>query len=547
MSAMIVAAITALLWSFFGPERQTLSLLRANEVARASADAPASDQTRFDDVTAAAAITFVHDVGDVLSDIRQVMSPGAALADIDGDDRIDVVLPGAVFRGVGNMKFEMLTASGITADSAGMGCTVGDYDGDRDADVYVTALGPNRLYRNDGRGRFDEVGGPAGVADRRWSAGAAFADYDLDGDLDLYVANYVRYDASFARARSGVRFDRDEPAAFNPYIFPAESDALYRNNGDGTFTDVTADAGVVDRDGKGMGVAFVDVNGDRLPDLLVINDVSPDFFFLNRGDGRFSDESLLSGLGDPRGGMGVAIGDYDNDGAFDVFATHWQDESNVLYRNLLLEGKSARTPLFEDMTIAVRLAAPSIGSTGWGTCWADFDQDADLDLLVVNGYTSPASSDRSQCVGQPAMLFINNRGRFENAAVAQGLASLAPYAARGAATADLDDDGDLDLVVTTNNGPVKVFENRMASGRWLKVRPRGQAIGAVVTVSAAGRTQVRPILAGGSYLCCEPPIAHFGLAAAAQADRVEVVWPDGVSTVLEDVPVNRTLTVERPS
>jgi hypothetical protein len=319
-----------------------------------------------------------------------------------------------------------------------------------------------------------------------------------------------------------------------------------RNNGDGTFSDVTQTAGVVDNGGKGLGVAFADLSNDGLPDLVIVNDVSPNAFLVNIGGGKFADRSLVSGLADPRSGMGIAVGDYDHDGWFDLFSTHWQDESNVLFRNLGGTVAAGGTLLFEDVTPVVGLALPSIGFTGWGTCWADFDQDGDLDLLVVNGYTSPAPTEPRQCIGQPAMLFMNSDGRFTNQSDRYGLAGLSTWAARGAAAADLDDDGDLDVVVTTNNGPARLLENRMATGHWLKVRPEGaQPVGTVVRVVAAGRPQQRILLAGTSYLCSEPPIAHFGLGDTTRVEQVELRWPDGTTKRLREVAVDQTLSVRR--
>jgi len=556
-----LVALTAFLAYFFTPigvGGRSLDLNTESD-ARPGAISPVPS-IAFVDVTANSHITFTHFAGETIEDIRQVMSPGFGLADLNGDKLIDMFFvnsagPGAT-RGPGNalylnrggMQFELVpNAGGADAGEWGMGCTIADYDLDGDQDIYVTALGPNRLYRNDGHARFQDVAEAARVADPRWSTGAAFADYDLDGDLDLYIANYLQFDPSFIPAQSEIRYDRNEPPAFSPYVFPAQADALLRNDR-GVYSDVTESSGIHQAEaGKGMAVLFADLTRDRLPDLLVINDVSFNSFFRNMDGRTFEDAGAGCGLADPRSGMGVALGDYDNDGAFDVFSTHWQDESNVLYRNLSNLDHAHDAPFFEDVTIQVGLAAPSMGRTGWGASWADLDLDGDLDLLVANGYTSPAASDPTQCIGQPVMLFLNEGGRFVDHAAGVGLADMSQWAARGAVTSDLDDDGDLDIVISVNNGPVRVFENRLAGGHWLKVRPvGGVVIGTVVRIRCGTTTQQRMIVGGSSYLCGEPPEVHFGTGDSSVIDRLEVCWPDGTIQVFEEVPSNQSLMIRKP-
>ncbi len=563
MAAVTVGGLATLLFFFFrGPPSVGLTLLPTTPGTAMPSDRQGgSALVGFVALAEDSGVDVHHTSRGALADIRHATGAGVGLADLNGDGLIDLFLVASVVGPVGRQEVDDIIClnrgdlrfdcrpigRGYGMDEFGMGCAIADYDADGDPDVYVTALGANRLLRNDGEARFVDVAAEAGVADPSWGAGAAFADYDGDGRLDLYVANYLRFNVADIPTQVAAAFDRDEPPAFSPYVFPPEADVLFHNNGDGTFSDATSAAGLSDSNGKGLGVAFADLNTDGRADLAVVNDVSPNAFWLNSGSGRFVDQSVISGLADPRSGMGIAVADYDEDGAFDLFSTHWQDESNVLYRNLSVTLGSADPPLFEDVTQAAGLAAPSIGSTGWGTCWGDFDHDGDLDLLVVNGYTSPAPSKPQQCIGQAAMLFMNERGRFTNRAAQHGLGPLSEAAGRGAATADLDDDGDLDLVVTTNNGPAFVFENRMAAGHWLKVAPRGgQAVGAVVRITSGGRRQQRILLAGSSYLSSEPLVAHFGLGETSTVERVEVHWPDGRVAALTNARADQMVEVAYP-
>jgi hypothetical protein len=552
-----VASLVVFLCYFFSPRPvgQTLSVgpMAALTTQPGGAFVP---------ITSQLGINFHHQRVAELTDIGLITGSGVSLSDFDGDGRTDIYLVNATPPGttvhrscalylnqeVGGFR-SIPEAGGADPPGMNMGAVSADYDNDGDLDLYVTSLGRDHLFRNDGRAHFEDVTDTAGIHDTEWSTAAAFADYDADGDLDLFVAHYLAYDVDQLPRRVSRSLDRDEPAAFNPYLYQSRPDTLLRNEGDGTFTDVTRQAGIGDHPGKGLGVAFTDLNADGRPDIYVVNDVSADALYLNRGDGTFVEIAVTAGVNDPRGGMGATIGDYDHDGALDLFVTHWQDELNVLYRNLgslgvHVTGRPDLDLIFDDVTGVVGLGRSGLGFTGWGTVFLDADHDGDLDLYVTNGYTSPQPGDPSTCVSQRDQIFINESGRFVDRS-AELLDGVSARAGRGLAAADLDGDGDLDLVRTSNNGPAVVLENRLARGHWLIVEPTGPlVIGSLIRVTSGGREQTRVIQAGTSYLSSEPPVAHFGLGAAAVADRVEVVWPDEHRRVWTQVPADRRFTAE---
>lgn len=534
----------------------------------------------FRDVAREAGIDIVHMEGpDEQLDIRPTMGPGAAWGDIDGDGWVDLFLPqgggregsrvpaAKMYRNKRDGTFEDVTkSSNLELQGAGMGALFFDADGDGDLDLFVANYGANRILLNDGAGRFRDVTALVGVPqDTRWHAAVCAADYDKDGDLDLYVTSYLEYDPSkMPPADELGRYQREDPLEMLPFAFPPEHKTLLRNDriksapteasapvdsaqkGAASapevprfhFTDVTDELKVGDPNGRGMQAIWWDFDRDGDQDLYVANDVSPNTFFRNEGDGHFKDISLSTGLDDPRGCMGLAVGDIDGDGDEDLFVTNWQLESNALYVNNLNHTSSkSRVATFRDQSVQAGLAQLSIGTTGWGCELADFDDDGDLDLFYANGYTSPDYESTGICVGQPCHYFEGDgTGKFTPAFDEAGADVASPLSARCALACDYDHDGDLDLVVTANNGRVRLLRNESPKGRsWLGVRLRGRdgntfAIGAEVRVKIGERLLLRSLRAGTSYLGGNAPELHFGLGDAKSIDELVVRWPDGRET-----------------
>lgn len=553
----------------------------------------------FRDVAREAGIDMVHMEGpDLQLDIRPTMGPGAAWGDVDGDGWVDLFLPqgggregsrvaaAKLYRNKRDGTFEDVTKrANLALEGGGMGALFLDVDGDRDLDLFVAAYGRNRLLLNDGSGVFRDVTTQVGVPpDERWHAAVSAADFDADGDLDLYVTSYLEYDPSkMPPADELGRYQREDPLEMLPFAFPGQKKTFLRNDGlaDGRrkggpseasapidaggapsapsapsfhLTDVTDELKVGDENGRGMQAIFWDFDRDGDQDLYVANDVSPNTFFRNEGDGRFKDISLATGLDDPRGCMGLSVGDIDGDLDEDLFVTNWELESNALYVNNLRHTSSkSRVSTFRDQSVSAGLAQLSIGTTGWGCELADFDLDGDLDLFYANGYTSPDYESTGICVGQPCHYFEGDgAGKFTAAFAKAGPDVALALSARCALACDYDQDGDLDLVVTANNGRVRLLRNETPHGKhWLGVRLRGKdgntfAIGAEVRVRTGERTQLRSLRAGTSYLGGNAPELHFGLGDAARIDELVVRWPTGKETTHTIEAVDRFVALEEP-
>lgn len=475
----------------------------------------------------------------------EIVPGGVGLFDYDADGYLDIyfvqggeIEPSAaithvnkLYRNRGDGTFEDVTASAGVGDTGyGMGCACADYDNDGDVDLYVTNLGPNVLYRNNADGTFTDVTTLAGVGDSSWGTSCAFVDIDADGDLDIFVANYVTWSANreLICRSSGDKRDYCKPTN---YKAPAP-DTLYRNNGDGSFTDVSKPAGLGKVFGNGLGVTSGDFDGDGHTDIYVTNDLMPNQLWVNNGQGRFTDRALLlgcalSGSGAAEAGMGVMAIDFENDGDLDLFMSHFRNESNTFYVN---DGD-----LFDDVTARVGLAAPSLPFTGFGLGFADFDHDGVLDLFVANGRVDrqDRALDPHKPYAEPNLLFKGGtEGRFTEEMPRGGTARLLNESSRGAAFGDLDNDGDIDIVVVNLGGPAHILRNIVGSrGEWVMFRVvnrRGSdAIGARVRIDAGGNTQWRSVQPAYSYCASNDPRVHFGLGRSRTIDQAIVRWPGG--------------------
>jgi hypothetical protein len=515
-------------------------------------------------VTAAAGIKFRHNNGAFGKKyLPETLGAGGAFLDFDNDGWQDILLvnsknwpgrPGgpsypALYRNNKNGTFTDVTRqAGLAVELYGFGVAAADYDNDGFTDIYITALGPNRLFRNLGNGRFADVTTRARVGDPGFSTSAMWFDYDRDGRLDLFVANYVEWSIE---KDLFCTLDGTKKSYCTPESYKGQSSLLYRNRGDGTFEDATAKAGLSDPASKALGVAVLDYDDDGWPDLFVANDTQPNKLYRNHGNGTFKDVAVSAGVafseaGVARAGMGVDAADYDGSGRPSIIVGNFSNEMMALYHN---EGRG----LFIDEAPATTLGQETLLSLTFSCFFFDYDLDGKPDIFSANGHVADDVEAVQTRVkyAQPAHLFRNLGGkRFERVDTASGAALARPMVARGAGYADYDGDGDLDLVVTTNNGPARLFRNDRTGGHhWLRVRTVGTAsnrdgVGARVTVTTAdGQRQWSVVRTGSSYCSQSELPLTFGLGARDRVARVEVRWPSGKTDVLQDVKGDQAITI----
>jgi hypothetical protein len=514
---------------------------------------------RLTDVTRAAGIDFRHNSGAFGAKyLPETMGPGCAFLDYDGDGWLDILVangcdwPGhkrqrttpKLYRNNRNGTFtDVTTAAGLAVEMYAMGVAVGDYDNDGWPDILFTSVGQNRLFRNTGKGRFIDVTAKAGLSGRSaFSTSAMWFDYDRDGLLDLFVCNYVQWSPEHDVFCS---VDGKEKSYCTPEAYRGSTCWLFRNRGDGTFEDVTAKSGVFDTSSKSLGVALIDYDRDGWPDLAVANDTQPNKLYRNRKDGTFEEIGVRSGIafsedGRARAGMGIDAADFENSGVNGIAITNFDNEMVALYR-------AGRAGSFADVAAASGVGAASRKTLGFGCAFFDANLDGQLDLAVANGHIDVTARNlRNTGYAQPPHLFLNQgAGQFRDVAGEAGAEFAAPKVARGLACGDFDNDGDVDLLITTNQGPALLYRNDFAGGnRSLRLRLTGtksnrDAIGAVARVYTPDAAQMRTVKTGSSYLSQSELALTFGLGLRDRASRLVVEWPSGATQEFKDVRAGR--------
>lgn len=536
-----------------------------------------SEGIKFRDVTLESGIEFFHaQGGKMLNAISEVIGSGACMADYDNDGFVDIYAVNGVgythyygkkwwwskdpyntlYHNNGDGTFTDVTEkAGIGDKGWGMGCAFGDYDNDGNSDLYVTNYGANVLYHNNGDGTFTNVTEKAGVGDKGWGTSIAWSDYDNDGNLDMYIANYLVFDKTMNPGEPNSAYKIDMPLLMDSKLFEGQRNVLYRNNGDGTFMDVTNQAGVGNSPGKSMGVVFSDVNNDGNQDIYITNDKSRNVLYLNDGNGRFTDVGGNLGVDSPLSGMGAAIGDYDNDGDMDIFSTYTQEDTNLLYNNTIFHGRGMSGPdshnKFVNATMTAGLGEDvSVGYFGWGTEFFDYDNDGYLDIFVANGHGMPDFDNPRSTIGQRNQLFRNGGdGSFLEVSDNVGYGLRLRDSSRGVAMGDYDNDGDIDTFVVNNNTYASLLKNEGGNaGNWLNIKLIGtssnrDAIGARVKVTAGTLCQTKEVRSGSGYLSQSDMRLGFGLGALATADSVEIRWPSGIIESFNDVKANQFIAI----
>jgi len=536
-----------------------------------------STDIMFRDVTLESGIEFFHAQGGMmLNAISAVIGSGACMADYDNDGFVDIYAVNGVgythyygkkwwwskdpyntlYHNNGDGTFTDVTEKAGVGDKGwGMGCAFGDYDNDGNPDLYVTNYGANVLYHNNGDGTFTNVTEKAGVGDEGWGTSIAWSDYDNDGNLDMYIANYLVFDKTMNPGEPNSAYKIDMPLLMDSKLFEGQRNILYRNNGDGTFMDVTDQAGVGNSPGKSMGVVFSDVNNDGNQDIYITNDKSRNVLYLNDGNGRFTDVGGDMGVDSPMSGMGAAIGDHDNDGDMDIFSTYTQEDTNLLYNNTIIDKGESSGPYSHNKFINATMDAGlgeevSVGYFGWGTEFFDYDNDGHQDIFVANGHGMPDFDNPRSTIGQRNQLFRNSGdGSFFEVSGSAGYGLKLQDSSRGVTMGDYDNDGDIDLFIVNNNTYASLLNNEGGNaGNWLNIKLMGtssnrDAIGARVKVTAGSLSQTKEVRSGSGYLSQSDMRLNFGLDDLATVESVEIRWPSGTIESFRDVKSNQFIVI----
>jgi hypothetical protein len=580
MASGFVAATGAVTWFAARPEPtyrpgDSIEGLTAELERSLPPDYP---RVTFTDVTAEAGIRFTHFHGRRTTQLPEDYGSGAAWGDYDGDGWQDFYLVNdvgpvtltaediaasparsALYHNNGDGTFDNVTAeSGIDFHGSGMGAAWGDYNNDGMLDLFVSAWGDNAFYRNNGDGTFTNVTREARLDGEPgfWTA-IAWGDFNLDGFLDLYVTGYVDYEYREPTRTSAPQYQTEVPTTINPSSFEPLHNRLYRNNRDGTFTEMAAEAGVLDTLGRSLSASWLDFDLDGWPDLYVANDVSDNTLYRNRGNGTFEEVSRNALVADYRGAMGIAFGDWDGDADLDMFITHWIAQENALYSSLRselasLDGDHETGIRFMDEADRYGLGQIALRYVGFATSFLDYDNDGRLDLFIVNGSTFQQDDDPALLEGMRDQLLWNRgpKDGFYDVSLVSGDYFARQLVGRGGALADYDNDGDIDVLIVNNGGPAVLLRNDGGTGNsWLEVRLEGTkgnklALGARLRLVTVAGVQLREVGAQGSYLSQHAIVQHFGLGRLTYVDTLEITWPGGAQTVLTDVTAGQLLTVK---